>query len=127
MERQDLEERVDEVNLAELFELMAAGGGNGLRTVYDLFLTGVPTRLAQMDDALAGNRLDDAARAAHTLRGSAGSFGARRLSALTTLVEDRCRRHDPAGAARVVDEMREEFRIFGGILADRLTHLAATP
>ena len=135
MEQQDLtvastaptahQGRVDEGLLGELFEIMAAGGGDGLVTAYDVFLTGVPPRFAQMDDALADGRLDDAARAAHTLRGSAGSFGARRLSALTTLVEQRCGQHDRAGAALVVDEMRDEFRIFRAILADRFAALAS--
>ena len=135
MERQDLsvtgtgrsssEGSLDEEILGEVFEIMAAGGGDGLVTAYDVFLTGVPPRFAQMDDALADGRLDDAARAAHTLRGSAGSFGARRLSALTTLVEQRCGQHDRAGAALVVDEMRDEFRIFRAILADRFAALAS--
>ena len=123
MEGQDVDGRVDEEILGELFEIMAAGGGDGLITAYDLFLTGVPARFAQMEGALADGRFDDAARAAHTLRGSAGSFGARRLSALTTLVEQRCRHEDAAGAAALVDEMRGEFRIFHRILADRLAKL----
>ena len=117
--------RVEEEILGELFELMGADGGKGLVTAFDLFLTGVPARFAQMDAALAEGRFDEAARAAHTLRGSAGCFGARRLSALTTLVEQRCRQRDTAGAARLVEEMREEFRIFRHILADRLAGLAA--
>ncbi len=118
------EGRLDEEILGELFEIMAEDGGDGLVTAYDLFLTGVPARFAQMDDALAEGRFDDAARAAHTLRGSAGSFGARGLSGLTTLLEERCRQHDPAGAALLVEEMRDEFRIFRAILADRLAALA---
>ncbi len=135
MEQQDLtvtsttlaahEARVDEEILGELFEIMGAGGGDGLVTAYDLFLTGVPPRFAEMDDALADGRFDDAARAAHTLRGSAGSYGARRLSALTTLVEQRCDQHDRCGATLVLDEMRDEFRIFRAILADRLAALAS--
>jgi pentatricopeptide repeat protein len=99
---------------------MGADGGEGLVMAYDLFLTGVPSRFAQMEAALAESRFEDAARAAHTLRGSAGSFGARRLSALTTLVEGRCRRGDMAGAVRLLHEMREEFAAFRGLLADRL-------
>ena len=122
--RSSPEGRLDEEILGELFEIMAGGGGDGLVTAYDLFLTGVPVRFAQMDDALAEGRFDDAARAAHTLRGSAGSFGARRLSGLTTLLEERCRQHDPVGAALLVDEMRDEFGIFRAILVDRLAALA---
>ena len=115
--------RVDEEILGELLELMGSDGGEGLVAAYDLFLTGIPARLARIDAALVEGRFDDAARAAHTLRGSAGSFGARRLGVLTTLVEQGCREQDRAGAARVVDEMGEEFRIFRAILADRLARL----
>jgi HPt (histidine-containing phosphotransfer) domain-containing protein len=120
------EDTLDEVILGELFETMGADGGQGLVTAYDLFLTGVPARLAQMDAALAEGCFDDAARAAHTLKGSAGSFGARRLSALTALVEQRCRHQDRAGATRLVDEMGAEFAIVRDLLADRLSRLAVS-
>jgi hypothetical protein len=130
MERQDVtaagrrpapeDDRVDEAILGEVFEIMRHDGGSGLVTAYDMFLTGVPARFAEIDAALDDGRFDDAARGAHTLRGSAGSFGARRLSALTHTVESRCRERDGAGAALVVDEMRAEFRIFRAIVAQRM-------
>ena len=117
--------RVDDEILGELFELMAEGGGDGLVTAYEMFLAGVPARLADIDTAVAEGRFDDAARGAHTLRGSAGSFGARRLSALTVTAEQHCREHDADGAAQVIGEMRDEFGIFRTILADRLSRLAS--
>lgn len=116
--------RVDDEILGELFELMAEGGGDGLVTAYEMFLSGVPARLSEIDTAVGEGRFDDAARGAHTLRGSAGSFGARRLSALTVSVEQHCREHDAGGAARVVGEMRDEFGVFRTILADRLSRLS---
>ena len=134
MERQDLgatgtvrsspEGRLDEEILGELFEIMAAGGGDGLVAAYDLFLTGVPVRFAQIDDALAEGRFDDAAQGAHSMRGSAGAFGARRLSALTLTLERLCREGDATGAAALLDEMLTEFRIFRAILVARLGRLS---
>jgi HPt (histidine-containing phosphotransfer) domain-containing protein len=91
----------------------------------ELFRSGVPQRLQDIDAALQQGRFDDAARASHSLRGSAGAFGARRLSRLGERLEGMCRESDAAPAALLLGEMREEFVIFQDILDGRLAAVTA--
>ncbi len=119
------EDRVDEEILDELFLIMGDGGSDGLAKACDLFLAGTPRRFADIAAALAEGRFADAAQGAHSLRGSAGAFGARRLSALTITLEQLCRDGDRPAAAALVEEMRGEFRIFRAVLTARLAQLPA--
>lgn len=117
----DPDDRVDEEILAELLVVLGDAAPNGLVEAYDLFMAAGPERLLAIDSALASGRLEDAARAAHSLRGSAGAFGARRLSTLATHVEHLCAGNDAGSAAALVAEMQAEFVAFGAILGARLT------
>ena len=117
------DDRVDEEILHELFVIMGDGGSEGLVKACDLFLTGVPSRLDQVEAALAEGRFEDAAQGAHGLRGSAGAFGARRLSALTLTLERFARERDVEAARTLLEEMHAEFRIFRAILMARLGQL----
>jgi HPt (histidine-containing phosphotransfer) domain-containing protein len=118
------DDRFDEEILDELFEVMGDSGSVGLVKACELFLAGVPTRFAEIEAALAEGRLEDAAQGAHSMRGSAGAFGARRLSVLTLTLERLCREGDRAGAAGLLGEMQTEFRIFRAILVARLGRLS---
>ncbi|HEX2046968.1 MAG TPA: Hpt domain-containing protein [Acidimicrobiales bacterium] len=118
------EDRVDEGILDELFLVMGDGGSEGLVKACDLFLSGVPTRFADIRSALAEGRFEDAAHGAHSMRGSAGAFGARRLSMLTLTLERLCRDADSTGANGLLREMETEFRIFRAILVARLGQLS---
>ena len=89
----------------------------------DLFRAGVPDRFAEIDAALAAGRFDETARASHSLRGSCGAFGARRLSILGQRLEQLCRGNDGPSAVLVVEEMRAEYVIFQAILDRRLAEL----
>lgn len=119
------EDRVDEEILDELFLIMGDSGSEGLVKACDLFLSGVPSRLAEVQAAVADARFQDAAQGAHSLRGSAGAFGARRLSALTVTLERLCCERDVPGATALLDEMQAEFRIFRAILVARLGQLSS--
>ncbi len=118
------DDRVDEEILDELFTIMGDGGSDGLVKACELFLAGVPSRLGDVGTALAEGRLEDAAQGAHSLRGSAGAFGARRLSVLTLTLERLCRQGDTSGATALLGEMQAEFRIFRAILLARLGQLS---
>ena len=118
---------VDEEILAELFMVMDDGAPEGLTTICDLFLTGVPARLADIEAALADGRMDDAAKAAHSLKGTGGAFGARRVGEVAGRLEQVCRATDRASASGLLEELREEFLVFRIILATRLAGLSATP
>jgi len=116
---------VDEEILSELFVLLAGADANGLIHACDMFLTNVPSHLANARSALAESRLDDAGHVAHSLRGTAGAFGARRLSRLAGALELRCRQGETASAKRVVEEMHAEYMSFRTVLTSRLASLGA--
>lgn len=117
---------VDEEILDELFMVMDDGEPEGLARVCDLFLTGVPARLAEIEAALADGRIDDAAKASHSLKGTGGAFGARRVGELAGRIEQVCRATDGAAAAELLEELWAEFLVFRDILAARLARLSAT-
>ena len=116
----DQDEHVDEEMLADVLMLMEDEAADGILRACDLFRSSVPERLDDIDAALAGARFVDAGRASHSLRGSAGAFGAKRLSALGLRLEELCRESDAAGANAVLGDMREEFLVFRDILDARL-------
>ena len=115
-------EHVDEQVLADLFTLMTEESPEGLVQVLRVFEAGVPTRLDDAEKALAEGRVDDVRRAAHNLRGTAGAFGARRLSTLCDRLEQVCGQGDVSSGRALVAEMRAEFALFQELLASRLTH-----
>lgn len=116
------DDHVDEEMLADVLMLMEDEAADGILRACDLFRASVPDRLDEIGTALAEGRFVDAGRASHSLRGSAGAFGARRLSALGLQLEELCRESDGAGATEVLDEMRTEFLVFRDILDARLQH-----
>jgi len=116
-------ERVDEDQLAEVLMVLEGESTEGLLHACDLFRVGVPDRIRDIDVALAEGRYDDAARASHSLRGSAGAFGARRLSTMGERLEEVTRQADGPAAVRIVDQMRTEFPAFRDILDARLAEL----
>ena len=120
----DDEDHVDEEILGEVLMLIEDESTDGMMKACDLFRSGVPERFLEIDAALAESRFEDAARASHSLRGSAGAFGARRLSLLGHRLEQHCREAAGPSAMHVVEEMRAEFVAFRAILDGRLAGLA---
>jgi len=114
---------VDEEILAELFMVMDGGSLDGLASICDLFLTGVPARLSEIDAALLEGRLDDAAKAAHSLKGTGGAFGARRLGDVASRLERACLDMDHTSTPGLLEDLRLEFLVFRDILEARLAHL----
>ncbi len=116
-------DRVDEEILSELFMVFEDGMADGLVNACDTFRTSVPARLADIDAALVEGRFEEASRAAHSLRGSTGTFGARRLSALAMCLEDECGKGDHIAGLSLLDDMRAEFVIFLEIFNARMAQL----
>ena len=114
------DDHVDEEMLADVLMLMEDEAADGILRACDLFRESVPDRLDDIGAALSEGRFVDAGRASHSLRGSAGAFGAKRLSALGLRLEELCLESDAAGTSQVLGEMRAEFLIFRDILDARL-------
>lgn len=119
------DDHVDEELLDEVLMLLDDEPSDGLLRACDMFRSGIPERLLAVDSALEGGRFEDAARVAHSLRGSAGAFGARRLRALGDQLEGLCKAGDGPAAIALLAEMWEEFEVFRDILDDRLAEISA--
>lgn len=116
---------IDEDVLAELFSLLGEGRPDELLETFDLFLSNVPSRLAAAEDGLAARRLSDVGAVAHSLRGTAGAFGARGLAGLASGLEEACTRGDPAMAAAIVRQMRLEYGAVRAVLTARMAAFGA--
>jgi CheY-like chemotaxis protein/HPt (histidine-containing phosphotransfer) domain-containing protein len=84
--------------------LLARVGGDTsvLREVIELFLEDCPRLVAAIRDGLAAGDHDAVHRAAHALKGSAGNFDAKEITALAQRIEARAREGD-------LDTARETF------------------
>jgi two-component system sensor histidine kinase/response regulator len=112
------DERVDEELLAELLELMAQSG-TGASPVLDAFLSETGNRLDRIHRTLDAGDLAGAGDAAHSLKGAAGAFAARRLASLGADLEQACRRHDGEAAVGLVPQLEFEFDAFRSLLHER--------
>ena len=119
-EPQHADGRVDEGKLAEVLGMAPAGAPAAPPQVLQLFLDETSNRLNRIRDALASGDVVDAARAAHSLQGASGLFGARRLGTLGAEVETACAREDVHTAETLLPELHSEFEAFRAILVSRL-------
>ena len=67
--------------------LRDAGAGKAIGSILDAFIAQVPGRLATLEAAAVSGNADAITRAAHVLRGAAGTIGARQLAGLLEHVE----------------------------------------
>jgi len=56
----------------------------------EMFVDGLPARIAELKDLAASNDLESLRRAAHQLRGAGGSYGFSRVSCAAGRLEDAC-------------------------------------
>jgi CheY-like chemotaxis protein/HPt (histidine-containing phosphotransfer) domain-containing protein len=86
--------------------LAAVGGDRGLlKEIVALFRTGAPGWLGELADALAERDAARVRRIAHTLKNSAGYFGAGSTYALALELEERGRNNDLAGAESIRERL----------------------
>jgi len=100
------------VDLGMLRKLQG-GQGQGqpdiVAEVVALFLRDAPARLAEIRDAVGRGDLSAAARAAHTLKGSAGHLGAKTLTLLAARFDEKARAGAPFDVAFAVGAIAEEL------------------
>jgi len=120
-------DHVDEEMLGEILMLLEDEAPDVLLRTCDLFRKGVRDHIAEIEAALAEGRIDLVARAAHSIRGSAGTFGARRLHQMAERLEALCGEDDVSPAPALTAELRVEFELFRAILDARLAGLSPPP
>jgi CheY-like chemotaxis protein/HPt (histidine-containing phosphotransfer) domain-containing protein len=104
------EETLDLSMLRSLSELNVPGESDAATEMAELFLRNAAPLRDRMREAAAAGDLADFARAAHSLKGSAGGLGARRLSRLCADLEKLAKTGDLAGVRRDVAELDSEFQ-----------------
>ena len=111
---------LDEAAIDGLRDPALGGDPEFLVEVVEAFLSDSPPRIAAIKASLAGGDGDALGRAAHSLKGSSGNFGAARLQALCADLERLGRADQLTGLQPLVDRLEIEY----GQVAARLAELA---
>jgi signal transduction histidine kinase/CheY-like chemotaxis protein len=83
--------------------------GEALSEFVDVFLASTGERISQIRDLVGGGNLVEVGQEAHTLLGTAASFGALRLSRLAVELRAACDADDRCVAQRVAGELTDVF------------------
>jgi len=95
-------------------------GENLLSDLVDMFIQEVPGQLARLEAALAKGAAGATRLTAHTLKGTGANFGASRMQALASVIEEKARNGSLDGASATFDELRAECaRVRDALKAER--------
>ena len=97
---------LDPAVLETLRRLTPPGEPDVLTEVLRIFLDEVPARVARLRNAWAARNIEEVHRSAHSLKGSAGNIGARRLHAVCSQLDEI---DDLDAAAALVAALDAEF------------------
>ena len=100
---------LDQAVISGLRKLTPPGEPDVLAEVLKLFLEEVPPRIARLRNAWQAGNIQEVHRAAHSLKGSAGNIGARRLYDACSRLDERGKAGDLAAVAPLVDAVGVEF------------------
>lgn len=94
------------------FLLEQCGGAKTVvEMVLDEFLNQVPTDTAEMEAGMAGGDLMSASKAAHRLKGTAGTIGAEKLHPLCASMEIACKEGKADEATAIYAELKTEAQV----------------
>jgi HPt (histidine-containing phosphotransfer) domain-containing protein len=112
---------IDEAAIGALRDPDLGGDPEFLVEVVEAFLSDSPPRIEALKSSLAGGDADTLGRAAHSLKGSSGNFGAARMQALCADIERLAR----AGQTEALGPLVVQLDIEYERVADRLVELVA--
>jgi two-component system sensor histidine kinase/response regulator len=101
---------LDAAVLAGLRELREPGQPDPLAEVADLFLQDSPPRLAKIKQHYEEKDATLLERVAHSLKGSAGNLGARRLAGFCADIEKLAKTGNLDSAAKLVEQLGAEYQ-----------------
>jgi two-component system, sensor histidine kinase and response regulator len=104
--QEKMEGGLDHTVIANLREL---GDSNLLSELAELFLEEVPEQLGTLQEAIEKGDAQTVKRIAHTLKGSSGNMGARRMSRLCLDLEQAGESNDLSAAASRLELLKKEF------------------
>jgi HPt (histidine-containing phosphotransfer) domain-containing protein len=110
-------EVLDQGALANLLE-MVGGDPDFVDELVDTFLGDVPRQLAALRAAVATGTVADAVRPAHTLKGTAGTIGARAVETTSRSIEEGARTGSMDGLEAHVGELERALEDLETALVD---------
>lgn len=102
-------EVLDPEVINSLRQLSSPGEPDVLSQVLLLFLDEVPRRMARLNAACQEGNATELQRVAHSLKGSAGNVGARRVFDLCRQIDERGHAGDVDGARPLLTSLAEEY------------------
>jgi two-component system sensor histidine kinase/response regulator len=108
-ESSETEAPLDERALASLRELQQEGEPDFVGELIELFLHDAPPQLAALRDAIEEEDADSVELIAHTLKGSSGSMGAKKMAEICGELQNVGASGVPARAPRLFERLEEEF------------------
>ena len=118
---QSSDDHLDRSAREELIADDAEGGKALYLELGEIFLTSVPKLVADINLGAAEGNLEKIRTAAHTLKGSCAAMGAKKLGALTRLLELAAHQGESEQALRLVVDVTREFEAVAELLrAERL-------
>jgi two-component system, sensor histidine kinase and response regulator len=118
---------LDRAVIVGLREYQVSGEEDAVVKLITLFLRETPTRLADIRRALESGDAPALERAAHALKGSAGTLGAFALRELCAQLEELAESGTVAGAAEVVDALAPAFERARPVLEELRAETASCP
>lgn len=104
-----------------LRDLSPDGNKEFLRELIAIYLADTPKQLAQLEDALSRHDATVATRAAHSIKGSSGNFGAEQFSRLAHEIETACKANNLTAATSSLPDFKRHF----GLVVEALKRIAA--
>lgn len=102
-------EVLDPEVIDSLRQLSAPGEPDALREVLLLFLDDVPRRMARLNASYEDGNAIELQRAAHSLKGSSGNIGARRMFDVCRQLDERGHAADFDGARPLLASLAQEY------------------
>ncbi len=118
-------ETIDLAHLADFCDPAVGGDPGVLDELIESFLANSPQLLAAAHEAIAADAAPELLRAAHTLKGSCGNFGAQRLGAACGRLEECAQHYDATEAAKLLTDVEREFATVRSALAQHHSTPAA--
>lgn len=84
-------------------------GGAFLKELIDIYLADVPVRVQEIEQNLQAGNFPALTRAAHSIKGASGNFGARRLAKAALVIESAGKTADAATITAALPELRAAF------------------
>lgn len=92
-----------------LRDLSPEGDSEFLRELIAIYLSDTPKQLAKLEEAVTRQEADLVVRAAHTIKGSSGNFGAADFARLAQEMEAHGKSNNLAAVAAALPEFKKKF------------------